>query len=119
MSYTEADYENAVIDLFKNELNYDYVYGPDTLGQTDGLTRRENFSMVYAKKVVYGCSLASCNIWPFNEAKNFINFIIGVDDDGNEISFTCNPDKLSNVIVDRDTYKKIKKMLLLFLLTMQ
>ena len=29
MSYTEADYENAVIDLFKNELNYDYVYGPD------------------------------------------------------------------------------------------
>lgn len=30
MSYTEADYENAVIDLFKNELNYDYVYGPDT-----------------------------------------------------------------------------------------
>lgn len=30
MSYTEADYENAVIDLFKNELNFDYVYGPDT-----------------------------------------------------------------------------------------
>ncbi|WP_303836721.1 type I restriction endonuclease subunit R [Ruminococcus flavefaciens] len=30
MPYTEADYENAVIDLFKNELNYDYVYGPDT-----------------------------------------------------------------------------------------
>ena len=30
MSYTEADYENAVIDLFKNELNYDYLYGPDT-----------------------------------------------------------------------------------------
>ena len=29
MSYSEADYENAVIDLFKNELNYDYVYGPD------------------------------------------------------------------------------------------
>jgi len=30
MSYNEADYENAVIDLFKNELNYDYLYGPDT-----------------------------------------------------------------------------------------
>lgn len=72
-----------------------YLYSL-TLGQTDGLTRRENFSMVYAKKVVYGCSLASCNIWPFNEAKNFINFIVGVDDDGNEISFTCNPDKLSS-----------------------
>ena len=27
--YTEADYENSVIELFKNELGYDYIYGPD------------------------------------------------------------------------------------------
>ncbi len=28
-SYTESDYENAVIGLFRDELNYDYVYAPD------------------------------------------------------------------------------------------
>ena len=27
--YTEADYENSVIELFRNGLGYDYVYGPD------------------------------------------------------------------------------------------
>lgn len=27
--YTEADYENAIIDLFQNNLNYDYVYAPN------------------------------------------------------------------------------------------
>lgn len=27
--YTEADYENSVIGLFRDELDYDYVYGPD------------------------------------------------------------------------------------------
>ena len=27
-SFTEADYENSVLDLFR-EMNYDYVYGPD------------------------------------------------------------------------------------------
>ena len=27
--YTEADYENSVIELFRNDLGYDYVYGPD------------------------------------------------------------------------------------------
>ena len=27
--YTEAAYETAIIELFENELNYDYVYGPD------------------------------------------------------------------------------------------
>ena len=26
--FTEADYENAILDLFKN-MNYDYVFGPD------------------------------------------------------------------------------------------
>ncbi|MCM1023973.1 MAG: type I restriction endonuclease subunit R [Prevotella sp.] len=29
MSYKEADYENAIIELFQNKLNYDYIYAPD------------------------------------------------------------------------------------------
>lgn len=29
MSYTEASYENSIIELFRDELGYDYVYGPD------------------------------------------------------------------------------------------
>ena len=27
--FTEADYENSIIELFQNELEYEYVYGPD------------------------------------------------------------------------------------------
>ena len=27
--YTEADYEHSVIELFRDELGYEYVYGPD------------------------------------------------------------------------------------------
>lgn len=27
--YTEADYENSIIELFRNELGYQYEYGPD------------------------------------------------------------------------------------------
>lgn len=29
MSYTEADYENSIIELFRDNLGYDYIYGPD------------------------------------------------------------------------------------------
>ncbi|MCM1328011.1 MAG: type I restriction endonuclease subunit R [Ruminococcus sp.] len=29
MSYKEADYENAIIELFQSKLNYDYIYAPD------------------------------------------------------------------------------------------
>ena len=28
-NYTEANYENSVVELFRNDLGYDYVYGPD------------------------------------------------------------------------------------------
>ena len=28
-SYTEANYENAVIEIFRDTLGYDYVYAPD------------------------------------------------------------------------------------------
>ena len=27
--YTEADYENSVIELFRNDLGYEYAYGPE------------------------------------------------------------------------------------------
>lgn len=27
--YTEADYENSIVELFKNNLGYDHIYGPD------------------------------------------------------------------------------------------
>ena len=29
LGYTEADYENSVIELFRNDLGYEYAYGPD------------------------------------------------------------------------------------------
>ena len=29
MTITEADYENSVIELFRNDLGYEYAYGPD------------------------------------------------------------------------------------------
>ena len=28
-NYTEADYENSVIELFQNDLGYEYIYGPE------------------------------------------------------------------------------------------
>ena len=29
VNYTEADYENSVIELFRDQLGYEYIYGPD------------------------------------------------------------------------------------------
>lgn len=37
--YTEADYENSVIELFRNDLGYEYEYGPDI--------KRDFYSPIY------------------------------------------------------------------------
>jgi type I restriction enzyme, R subunit len=42
MAYTEANYENAVIELFRNTLGYNYIYAPDlTRDYSDPLYKNE------------------------------------------------------------------------------
>ena len=31
MHFTEANFENAIIELFREQLGYDYVYGPEVV----------------------------------------------------------------------------------------
>lgn len=45
-NYTEADYENSVIELFRNDLGYEYAYGPDI--------ERDFYSPLY-EDVLYDC----------------------------------------------------------------
>lgn len=66
------------------------------IGNCLNLTKRENYSYIFAKKVVYGCDLKDCIVWPYNQDKEYIEFVIGVDDNGKEIRYTCDPNKLSN-----------------------
>lgn len=56
-----------------------------------------NYTMLNAKKIVYGCPLKECDIWPYDKPPEYIEFIIGVDENGNEKTFTCNPAKLNNM----------------------
>ncbi len=66
------------------------------IGNTSTGTKRENYSYIFAKNVIWGCSLCDSNIWPYNEEKNYVDFVIGIDENGKEIRHTCNPSCLSN-----------------------
>lgn len=72
------------------------LYYTLNIGNCSSGLKRENYSFIYAKKVIKGCSLLDCNIWPYNQEKDYIDFIIGIDDNGKEIEYTCNPQKLGN-----------------------
>lgn len=79
---------------YRNEDNT--VFYTVNIGKSDIRMRQKNFSILYGKKVLFGCELKNCNIWPYNEEKHYIDFIIGIDDNGKEIHYTCDPSKLNN-----------------------
>ena len=52
--YTEADYENSVIELFRNDLGYEYVYGPDV--------DRDFYSPLYEKVLLNSLYSLNCDL---------------------------------------------------------
>lgn len=54
-----------------------------------------SFSKLFGKCVIRGYAKEKCNFWPYeNNAEVFPDFCIGVDDDGNEVFASCDPDFL-------------------------
>ena len=93
---------DIVEDIFPTD-SFDYRNDDNTVFYTVNIGRghngiqEENFSILFGKKVLFGCKLKDCNIWPYNEKKQYIEFIVGVDDNGRELHYTCDPSKLSKV----------------------
>ncbi|MPN13249.1 hypothetical protein SDC9_160570 [bioreactor metagenome] len=72
------------------------VYYTLNIGNCSIGVKRENYSYIFGKKIILGCELKDCNIWPYNEEKTYIDFTIGIDDNGKEVQYNCNPKNLSN-----------------------
>jgi len=54
------------------------------------------FSRLLGKKVIIGMRKEDTEIYPFEEERKYQEFIIGQDENGKNVVFTCNPDKLAN-----------------------
>ncbi len=54
------------------------------------------FSRLLGKKILPPPKRKECGIWPFEPPRSYESFIIAVDDLGNEITHTSDPEKLAN-----------------------
>lgn len=54
------------------------------------------FSRVLGKKIIAPEPIEKCGFWPYEKEKDYQDFIIGTDEQGNTITHTCNPDFLNN-----------------------
>lgn len=57
---------------------------------------KPTFSRIIGKKLIPGMPKEKSGIWPYEEEEIYEDFIIGIDENGEPLYYTCDPDKLSN-----------------------
>lgn len=73
-----------------DEKIYSFYIGVDRSTQ-------QTFSLIFAKTAIRGCTIAECGYWPYDEdSRTYEDYIIGVDEDGDPVTFTSEPSKLAN-----------------------
>lgn len=60
--------------------------------------KHKSFSYLLGKKLITPFSLDRCGMWPFDESEeeDYIDFIIGQDENGDSVKYSCSPDGLAN-----------------------
>lgn len=81
---SDFSYEEKAEDLFYA------VFG----GQNE--LNRGRYSVLMGKKVIFPMSVEKCGYWPYDKEREYLDFIIGLDDNGEEITYTSDPNLLSN-----------------------
>lgn len=82
----------------------DYTYRSDDnhvfytvkAGYCNDFAGKIPYSLLFGKKIVMGCDKSKCNVWPYNQEHEYINFAIGLDEDGKAIEYSCDPAGLRN-----------------------
>ncbi|WP_346889384.1 hypothetical protein [Clostridium sp. UBA1056] len=96
--YFDIQYrENGKLDQIG--LKQDSLYYVDENTNYDiciGEYNSDRFTRLNGKKIICGTAIQECGYWPYDKGAKYEKFIIGNDEDGNDLEFECNPDKLSN-----------------------
>lgn len=80
----------------KDDLTY-YEFRADSADFLLG-DKHKSLSSLLGKKLIPPFPLDRCGMWPFEEREeeDYIDFIIGLDENGDSVKYSCNPDGLAN-----------------------
>ncbi|MGY2745560.1 hypothetical protein ACVWZ8_002677 [Arthrobacter sp. UYCu723] len=54
------------------------------------------FSRLLGKKILPAGPMETCGVWPFEAPEEYPEFVIGEDEHGRPVRYTCDPDQLAN-----------------------
>lgn len=62
----------------------------------DSISVKPAFGRLLGKRLIDALPIETCGVWPYENEKNYKNFIIGTLDNGSDAVFTSNPDELAD-----------------------
>lgn len=74
----------------------DLVYELHVRDATEMMIGAGSFSRLIGKKLVAPLPIEQAGVAPYEDEEEYVDFIIGVDDDGRRVEHTCEKDELSN-----------------------
>jgi hypothetical protein len=78
-------------DVSEDSVIFAY-HGGDGLYNDD----RPNFTRLLGKRIIPPPPIERSGVWPYEEPREYESFIVGLDEEGDAITHTCNPDTLAN-----------------------
>ena len=76
---------------YKDESLIYEIYGND-----DIILHKSAYSRLLGKKILLPQPVTKCGYYPYDQERSYLDYIIGIDENGNNLTYTSNPDKLSN-----------------------
>lgn len=74
----------------------DYTFDIQYSDMMSGFSECKSYSMIMGKKLVCGGDISSSGYWPFDKEKKCESFIIGIDENGDEVEFSSEHQNLAN-----------------------
>lgn len=90
--------DGQLSDYGVDEFNFSYKKDGLFYGLWDGNMKNPSYaySVLMGKKVIMPAPIEECGYWPYIRGKTYEEFIIGVDESGKEIIYSCDPNKLND-----------------------
>jgi hypothetical protein len=74
----------------------DLVYELNVRDATGMTSFGNTFSKLIGKKLVAPLPIEQAGVWPYDDERQYVSFVIGLDGDGRPVEHTCDSDALAN-----------------------
>ena len=92
------------LQKFKRNYKDDAIFYDIWGDELSSLNKSTTYSVLMGKKVFLPYEVEKCGFWPYEKKKEYGNYIIGVDNKGDHIIHSCDPEKLDRFSDDNSPY---------------